>query len=172
VRPLVRNLVTAALFLGFEIVGLGQSVALSIGSASGTAGATVSLPINLTSSGGPQTAGLQWSFAYSADITGVTVVAGPSAINAGKSITCLGNNCLLLGFNNTAMSDGTVATATFQVASNPSTTSILVQITGVVASTAAGDSIPASGGSGTISLPAPPPVVWRRFATRESPRRN
>jgi len=159
VRPLVRNLVTAALFLGFEIVGLGQSVALSIGSASGTAGATVSLPINLTSSGGPQTAGLQWSFAYSADITGVTVVAGPSAINAGKSITCLGNNCLLLGFNNTAMSDGTVATATFQVASNPSTTSILVQITGVVASTAAGDSIPASGGSGTISLPAPPPVV-------------
>src|SRR5438874_8033383 len=57
------------------------------------------------------------------------------------------------------MADGTVAIATFQIAANPSATSIPIQITAVVASTAAGNSIPASGGTGTISLPTPPPTV-------------
>lgn len=156
VRQLARNLPLGFLFLGLQMIGLGQSVTLSIGSGSATAGATVSLPIDLSSSGGALPAGLQWSFVYPSDITSVTVVAGPAAINAGKSITCSANTCLLLGFNNTAIADGTVATATFQIASSPSTTSIPVQISGVVASSAAGDSIPASGGSGTISLPPAP----------------
>ena len=156
---LARNLTIGSLFLGLQILGLGQSVTLSVGSGSGTAGTTVSLPINLSSSGGAQTAGLQWSFVYSSDITSVTVAAGPSATNAGKSVTCSGSTCLILGFNNTAMADGTVATATFQIASSPSTTSIPIQITGVVASTATGSSILASGGTGTISLPVPPPSV-------------
>ena len=156
---LARNLTIGSLFLGLQILGLGQSVTLSVGSGSGTAGTTVSLPINLSSSGGAQTAGLQWSFVYSSDITSVTVAAGPSATNAGKSVTCSGSTCLILGFNNTAMADGSVATATFQIASSPSTTSIPIQITGVVASTATGSSILASGGTGTISLPVPPPSV-------------
>ncbi len=115
VRQLARNLSIGFLFLGLQMIGLGQSVTLSIGSGSGTAGATVSLPVNLTSTGGAQTAGLQWSFAYSSDITSVTVVAGPSATNAGKSVTCSANDCVLFGVNNTAMADGTVATATFQL---------------------------------------------------------
>ena len=156
---LARSLTIGSLFLGLQILGLGQSVTLSVGSGSATAGTTVSLPINLSSSGGAQTAGLQWSFVYSSDITSVTVAAGPSATNAGKSVTCSGSTCLILGFNNTAMADGTVATATFQIASSPSTTSIPIQITGVVASTATGSSILASGGTGTISLPVPPPSV-------------
>ena len=45
-----------------------------------------------------------------------------------------------------------MALATFQLASNPSSTAIPIQIIGVVAATGGGDSIPASGGSGTISL--------------------
>jgi trimeric autotransporter adhesin len=159
VIQLARSLTIGSLFLGLQILGLGQSVTLSVGSGSATAGTTVSLPINLSSSGGAQTAGLQWSFIYSSDITSVTVAAGPSATNAGKSVTCSGSTCLILGFNNTAMADGTVATATFQIASSPSTTSIPIQITGVVASTATGSSILASGGTGTISLPVPPPSV-------------
>ncbi len=144
-------LILLALF-GVQSFSFGQSVTVGIGSNSGTAGSTVELPITLTSSGGAQAAGLQWSFSYSSDITGVTVVAGSAATNAGKSVTCSGNNCLILGFNSTAMANGTVAIATFQIAANPSTTTIPIQISGVVASTASGASIPASGGSGTVSL--------------------
>jgi uncharacterized protein (TIGR03437 family) len=155
VRQLARTLSLGFLLLSLQTIGWGQSVTLSIASGSGTAGASVSLPINLTSSGGAQAAGLQWSFSYSSDITSVTVVAGPSASNAGKTITCSANSCLVLGFNNTAMSDGTVASATFQISPNPSATSIPIQISGVVASTAAGNSISGSGSSGTVFLPPP-----------------
>ena len=133
-------------------MALGQNVVLSIGSGSGTPGGTVSLPITVASNGA-QTAGLQWTFNYSPDITGVTVVAGASATNAGKSISCSGNNCLVAGVNSTVMADGTLASATFQIAANPSNNPIAIQLTKVVATSAIGSSIPASGGSGAISLP-------------------
>ena len=132
---------------------MGQSVALSIGSGSGTPGGTVSLPITLTSIGGAQTAGLQWTFSYSSDITGVTVVAGTSTTDAQKSLSCSGNNCLIAGINSTVIADGTVAVATFQIAANPSSNLIAIQLANVVATSATGSSILASGGSGAISLP-------------------
>jgi len=149
-----RNIfISTVILLGLQTVAWGQSVAVSLGSGSGTPGGTVSLPINLTSSGGAQTAGLQWTFSYSSDITGVTVVAGASTTNAQKSLSCSGNNCLIAGINSTVIADGTVAVATFQIAANPSSNPIAIQLKNAVATSATGSSIPASGGSGAISLP-------------------
>jgi len=149
-----RNiLLSTAIILGLQTIALGQSVVVSIGSGSATPGGTVTVPITLTSSGGAQTTGLQWTFSYSSDITGVTVVAGASTTNAGKSLSCSGNNCLAAGINSTLIADGTVATATFQIAANPSTNPISIQLTNVVATTAGGTSIPSSGASGSIVLP-------------------
>ena len=151
---MTRNiLVVIVILLGLQTIALGQNVVLSIGSGSGTAGGTVTVPITLASSGGAQTAGLQWIFSYSSDITGVTVVAGASTTNAQKSLSCSGNNCLIAGINSTVIADGTVALATFQIAANPSSNPIAINLTSVVATTAGGTSIPSSGGSGTISLP-------------------
>jgi len=155
VRRIEHNYFVLFALLGLPIAAFTQSITLSIGSSSGTAGGTVSLPISLSSSGGAQTAGLQWTFTFSSDITGVTVVAAPLATSAAKSVSCSGNNCLIFGLNSNVMADGTVATATFQIASNPSTATIPVQLTSVVASTALGASISATGGSGVISLPSP-----------------
>ena len=151
----IRNtLLSTLILLGLQTVALGQSVVLSAGSGSGTVGGTVTVPITLASSGGAQTTGLQWTFSYSSDITSATVVAGASTTNAGKSISCSGNNCLDAGINSTVIADGTVASATFQIAANPSANPIPIQLTGVVATTAGGaTSIPSSGSSGTISLP-------------------
>src|ERR1700681_3561068 len=145
---------STVILLGLQAIALGQSVGLSIGSGSGTAGGTVTLPLTVASTGGAQTAGLQWTFSYSSDITGVTVVAGASTNNAGKSLSCSGNNCLVAGINSTVIADGTVASATFQIAANPSSNPISIQLTSVVATTAAATSIPSSGASGLISLPA------------------
>ena len=50
------------------------------------------------------------------------------------------------------MADGTVATATFQIASSPSSNPIPIQLTSVVATTAGATSIPASGGSAPFLL--------------------
>ena len=155
VMQIARNYFVLFALLGLPVAAFPQSITLSVGSSAGTAGGTVSVPINLTSSSGAQTAALQWTFSFSSDITGVTVVNGPSATNAGKSVDCSGNICLIYGLNTNIMADGTVATAIFQIASNPSTTTIPVQLTGVVAATALGTSIPATGGSGIISAPTP-----------------
>jgi sugar/nucleoside kinase (ribokinase family) len=58
---------------------------------------------------------------------------------------CNGNTCLIYGINTTAISDGIVATVILQISPNPSTLTIPIQITRVVAATAAGDSISAAG---------------------------
>ena len=83
-------------------------------------------------------------------------LAGGSTTGGGKTLNCSGNTCLDFGFNTNTFADGIVAVATFQIAANPSTTSIGVIVNGVVASTAAGTPIPASGGgAGIITLPTP-----------------
>jgi len=144
-----------------QSITLGQSISLSIGSASGTPGGSVPIAINLTSIGGAQPAGLQWSFAFSSDITGVTVVTGSAATAAQKSLSCSANTCLIFGLNTSVIENGTVAVATFQIAPNASATTIPIQITGVVASTIEGSSISASGGSGAVSLSGPAPDAAR-----------
>ena len=139
-------------FMGCSELARGQSVTLSVGSGSGIAGGSVVVPITLTSSGGAQAAAVQWSLSYSSDITGITFAAGIAATNAGKSIECNGNLCLVYGLNTTVISDGIVATVTLQISSNPSIFTIPIQITGVVAATPEADSIPAEGISGTVSV--------------------
>ena len=118
-------------------------------------GGSVVVPINLVSSGGAQAAALQWSLSYSSDVAGVTFVAGTAAANAGKSLVCNGKTCLIYGINTTAISDGVVATVTFQISPDSSFLNVPIQITGVVAASPAGDSISAFGVSGlALLLPA------------------
>ena len=100
-----QALVGAVMALHGEPSVLAQSAVLSTGAGSGTAGATVSIPINLTSSGAAQIVGIQWTFSFSSDITGVTVFAGPSATNAQKSVSCSGTRCLVFGFNNNVVAE-------------------------------------------------------------------
>ncbi len=139
-------------FLSIATSGFAQSVTLSLGSASGTPGSSVVLPITLASAGGAQTAAIQWTFAYSSDIASVTVALGASASTAGKSVSCNGNTCVVWGLNSTVIPDGAVAIATFQIAANPSS-SIPIQVTGPVAANPDGSGIPATGASGVISIP-------------------
>jgi len=142
--------------MGFTIPALGQSVTLSLATGLGIAGGTVTLPLSLTSTGGAQAVAVQWSFNYSPDVTGVTLLAGTAATNAGKSLSCSGNNCLVAGFNSTVIADGAVAIAIFQIAANPSSNPIVIQLTAMSASTDASVLIPSNGISGAITLPLAP----------------
>ena len=150
---------------GLSATSRAQSVTLSLASGSGTPGGSVILPLTITSAGGAQAAGIQWSLSYPSDITGVTVNFGNSATTAQKSLYCNGTQCLMAGFNTTIIPDGTVATATFQIASNPSATTIPIQITAVVATTAAGSAIPTAVGSGSVSLSLLPTLSGISCAT-------
>src|SRR3974390_764166 len=107
-----------------------QTVSVSIASASGTPGGSVSLPVSLASNG-VTPAGLQFSFSYTSDITRVTVSTGGAATGAAKSVSCASSTCVIYGLNTNVISDGTVVVATFQIASNPSTTSIPVSLNSI-----------------------------------------
>ena len=132
------------------------TVSLTIASGSGLAGSVVSLPINISSSGGALPTAVQWGFALSSGITGVTVDVGPSASSAGKSLSCSGTSCLVFGLNATSIPNGTIAVANFQLSAS-ATGNQSVSLTGVVASDV--NSIPSSGGSGLITVTTPLPTT-------------
>jgi hypothetical protein len=155
----MRTLILATI-LTLPSIGFGKAVSLSLGSAYAKAGWTVDLPVTL--SGGAQPVALQWSFSFSSDITSVTVVAGPATKAAGKTLNCSGNTCLLFGVNRSTLADGVVATATFQIAANPSSATIEIAIKSVVAAELNGNSIPASGGVGKITLPSSSSTAYPR----------
>jgi PilZ domain len=145
----LRNLICAGLLI-LPAIAFGKTASLSIGSGYAKAGWTVDLPITL--SGGALPNALQWSFGYSSDITSVTVAAGVSTKVAGKTLSCSGTTCIVFGGKNTTLADGVVGIATFQIAAKPSATTIEIVVKNVVAGEVNG-SIPASGGSGRITLP-------------------
>ena len=136
----------------------GQDV-LSLSSGSVVAGQTISLDLSLTApaSGGP--AGIEWTYSYPATtFSSFTVVAGPAAVAAGKSVSCGGGSgtytCILFGVNTTTMGTGVVATATLTV-SPAATGTFPIQIlnsSGVTPSDTP-VSVTASGGQVTITSP-------------------
>src|SRR5579862_3060408 len=144
--------------IGLSAIAAGQTANLALGSGTTTAGGSITLPLTLLSNGTHPVA-FQWSFNYSADITGVTVTIGGSSTTAQKSVTCLGTLCLLSGMNANVIADGTVVTATFQIAANPTAQSIPIQITGVIAAAADGTAVSSNGTSGTVTIGAPAPVL-------------
>jgi len=148
----LRNLVCASLLV-LPPMAFGRNAAVSIGSAWAKPGWTVDLPITLSE--GAQPTALQWSFTYSSDIKSVKVVAGVSTKTAGKTLSCTATKCLVFGGEKTALADGVVAVATFQLAAKPSSTTIEIVVKEVVAAEMSGNPIPASGGTGKITLLAP-----------------
>ena len=139
---------------------LAQQATVSVSSASSVPGGTVSLNVSLASTGGAQPAAVQWTMSYStSSVTSVSVTAGSSLTAAGKSVTCApnatGTICVAYGMNLNAISDGILATATFQITPGTLVTSVSVQMTAVLASTAPGLPITGAGVGGTISITQP-----------------
>ena len=128
-----------------------------MGAAQQAADGSVVVPINLASSEGALPTALQWSLSYSSDVTGVTFLPGTEATNADKQLACEGTTCLIYGINTNSIADGTVAIVTLQSSSHASFLVVPIQIAGVVAAAASGDSISSSGVSGSaLLLPTPP----------------
>src|SRR5665213_1844411 len=97
--------------IGLSTVALAQSVTLSLGSGQGMPGGSVVLPLTIISAGGAQAADIQWTFTYSTDATGVSVVLGSSGVSSQKSLSCIGDLCVVAALNGTVIPDGIVARA-------------------------------------------------------------
>lgn len=150
--------VALGVFMGCSENAMGQSVTLSVGVGQVAADGSVVVPIRLASLEGAQTAAVQWTLSYSSAVTDVHFELGTAATNAGKSLMCSANTCLIYGINTTPISDGIVATVTLQVSSHPANLTIPIQITRVLAASPAGVWISAAGVSGlALLLPAASP---------------
>ena len=133
---------------------MAQQVAVSVGSGSTVPGGAVSVNISLASTGGAAPAAVQWTMSYpSPAVMSVSIVAGWAATASGKSATCVSTSssttCVVSGLNQSIISDGVLAVATFTVSPNTATSSLPIQVA-AVASTSAGAAILSSGTGGTI----------------------
>ncbi len=162
-RPPLKLLIDLAIAVGPFLVlnaAWGQGASIAVGSGAATPGSGVTVPVTLTTTGAPQPSGLQWTMAYSsADVSIVTVSAGPNATAAGKSVTCSSlpgsTTCVAYGMNSNVVSDGTLASVTFTIASGAVDTSAPIQVTGVMAADTSGGSIPGTGVTGAITITQP-----------------
>jgi hypothetical protein len=147
--------VLTLVFLCFTSFAVGQNVTLALGSGTVQPGGSVTVPLTL--SGGMQPAAVQWTLLYPSSILSVTTADGPAAVAAGKNSTCASSSgqtiCIVAGLNLNTLSDGVIASVTFQVASSAAG-SIPVQMTGVVAASLEAAAIPSGGVGGTLSVAA------------------
>ena len=128
--------------------------------ASGTAvqGGSVSLNLSLSAS---SASALQWTLSYAAaNVTSVSVAAGPALTAAGKTIQCRTTTgatvCLASGSNSTTIANGVVAvvTATLAPTSSPS---VPISVGGTLGSLGAGTALAVTGTGGTITVQGSPP---------------
>jgi len=92
-----KSLISLGIFTHFLVLTAAtlsaQQVALTVAAGSAAPGTSVTAPITITTSGGAQPAGLQWTIGYSAaDISAVTVTAGSSATAGSKTVSCFSSS--------------------------------------------------------------------------------
>lgn len=134
-----------------------QTTSLNLGSASTSAGGSVSLVLSLSGSASASLAGLEWTLAPSAGIAALTVTAGPAATAAGKSVTCGGSlaasTCLLTGLNTNTLSDGIVAIVNITTAATASGT-VQIALTNLLGASLTGNAVLTSGTGGNVTIAA------------------
>lgn len=133
-----------------------QTTALTLSSAPGSAGTTVSLPLSVTSTNA-QPAALQWTLSYAAsDVTSIAVTAGPAAGAAGKSVSCQSATtttvCVLVGMNSAPIANGVIASIAVQLSSALSASSVPISLAGSVAASGTGTSVPSTAIGGSVSI--------------------
>jgi hypothetical protein len=143
-----RLITSASCLLIMNSLCLAQ-VTVQVGSASAIAGEPGSTNISLVTTSGNAPASLEWTLTYpSSVLSGLSFVASPAVAAAGKSISCTtvvtGTECILWGLDTTAIPNGVIATANFNVSAS-ATGSLAIGITGASASSATGMALGTNG---------------------------
>ena len=157
-RRYIATVLVSATLLTSTTLLRAQSSLIDVGSAAGSAGTNVQVPVYLESTGGAQPAGLQVDVAFDASVlTFVQSSTGSAATAAGKSATSntlpSGNlRILVAGLNQNVIANGVVALLEFQVsAAAPIATTALVA-SNVVSSNPQAQTIDSSGGTGLVII--------------------
>jgi hypothetical protein len=153
---ILKRLLSLLLFSLATQAAFGQTDSLALSSGTTAANGTVSLTLALSSPAGNGPAALQWTLTYPAsNVLSISALAGPSATNAGKTLSCRAGlglyTCLASGVNSSIVQNGTVAIVTLTIAAGVTNTSIGIGNT--VAASSMGQSLAVSATGGTVSGP-------------------
>src|ERR1022692_2653361 len=137
-RPHLLLFILPIALVSFVSSLAGQNVTMSVGSASGTPGATVSVGVSFTSSNGAQPTAFQFTVSFPAgSVTSASALVGSSASAAGKSLSCSNGSgsitCLVFGLNTTVVASGNLASISLQIAPS-ATNSFPLSLSGASAS--------------------------------------
>jgi uncharacterized protein (TIGR03437 family) len=142
-----------ALFLIF--VARIPAASLSVGTASGGAGQSVTLNVVLQAQGA-QVSGLQFDISYDKSVVAIAVAAGASTSAAGKSVSTnplnTGIRVLIVGFNQTLITDGSVAGLTISIAASAPAGNYPLTLSGASGTDASGQTVAVSVTSGAITV--------------------
>lgn len=150
----------------FPNLSYGAAPAVTVGNASGTAGAAVNIPVTF-SPGTTAVATLQFDLSLPAALSYGSIATGAAATAAGKSaqasVIAGGIRVVVFGLNQTAIGSGTLATITFNIAPGTTAGNLAIGITGIVASDPNGAGVSSTGTGGSVAVTAPvdttPPTV-------------
>ena len=157
VSHLQRHSVFVFLSLSFHCLALGQTVSLSVGSATVAAGGSTSLNLSMAASTVTHPAAIEWTMSYSpTDVSSIAITPGAAATSAGKTVACstlTGNmRCLLYGINSAPISNGVVAQIAVKLLSTSKSSSTAIQISGTATASGTGSVILTTGSGGDITI--------------------
>ncbi|MBI2679930.1 MAG: hypothetical protein HYX25_02850 [Candidatus Solibacter usitatus] len=127
-------------------------------------GRSVLLSFSVASVAGQQPTGLQWKFSYpSADLGFVAAGQGPSALAAGKTITCNGVNgsytCIAAGMNRNLIPNGVLTSLLFSVPSTTLNLAPVISVSGAMAVGPTATAITSAATGSTVTVTTQPPNV-------------
>lgn len=159
----MSRIFVVVLLLMLNVVLFAQTPAISVGNSTGIAGLTATVSINLTS-GTIGISTLQFDLIPANEISAinpVVITTGVAATIANKSASANvlpnGNvRVLIFGLNQTIIGSGGLAVVQFNIASNATSGSHTIGITGIVSSDSNGNNVPTTGVTGSITVVAKP----------------
>jgi hypothetical protein len=144
-----------------------QSASLLVGSATGSAGAPVDLPVSFTAGATPVST-VQFDLTLPSSLSYVSVTTGSSAAAAGKSAQANGNSSgvrvLVFGLNQTAIGSGPIAIVRLNVASGTAAGTVPVGISGIVASDPGALAVPVSGIGCSVAVGTTPTINFTQIS--------
>jgi uncharacterized protein (TIGR03437 family) len=156
-RRLALIIVASTVAFGGFTHATAQPIVLSLASAASAKGQTVALELSIASDPSQAPASLQWNFTFATgDLKFLAAAVGPSAEEAGKSVTCGGGGgsytCIAMGVNPNLIPDGVVAILLFLVSPTTASPSTAVNLTSVVGTGVGAVALVGATSGNTISI--------------------
>jgi hypothetical protein len=134
---------------------------LTVGMASGNAGQTVTVPVNIASVNGAMPVGFQLELSYDADLTNPNATAGTVVTAAGATVnqSSIGANAIRVIVSNAVptnvLADGLALNLAFDISATATAGSKAITVTRVIVSDGAGMAIASAGVNGSVAVSVP-----------------